>query len=525
MVSSSKSELQCQICGNILKDPVHLPCYCTICHAHLTDGSAKDGRITCVECKDTFVIKDMHSKVNRHAKLILETEGHLSPEEKAAKSQIQKLLNEFQQLYDQLQQEQSAFEVSSYDHFAEVKRQIDLQREELKEKIDEIYLAMVKKVELHEEFYKQKLDETRCFKEFNSDKEAKNFEDEFRKVDLTIQSVQQLQTKYEANIIALSENLTTLQFVSKQMKKCSFVANTAFDISSFGALNLRTLDRFLVSCSEDKTIKMWDFATKECIRTLEGHTDNINCIDMLENGQLVSGSEDKLIKVWDLGNGFCLNTIPNRFIAFRLKVLSGNRVACGSLKKIQVWDLNTKTCIQTLVGHKYAIQCLISLPDETLASCSEDKTIKLWDLNESTCVQTFNGHTDIVFSLLLLKDGNLASGSQDKTVKIWKRDTGECIKTLQGHTNTVYALESTDTFDLISCSGDKSIKIWNISSGECIRSMLGHTDIVFRIRVYSNDLLVSGSSDTSIKLWDLSTGQCTHTLNGHQELVTSLCFI
>ena len=94
MINSSKSEYQCQVCSKILKDPIHLPCHCTICNAHLTDGTAKDGHITCVECKDTFVVKDMDSKVNRWAKRILESEGHLSPEEKAAKSELQKLLNE-----------------------------------------------------------------------------------------------------------------------------------------------------------------------------------------------------------------------------------------------------------------------------------------------------------------------------------------------------------------------------------------------------------------------------------------------
>ena len=93
MTNVSKSDLKCQLCSKILKDPVNLPCYCTICHAHLTDGSAKDGRITCVECKDTFVVKDIQLKVNKHAKFILDNEAHLSPEEKAAKSETQKLLN------------------------------------------------------------------------------------------------------------------------------------------------------------------------------------------------------------------------------------------------------------------------------------------------------------------------------------------------------------------------------------------------------------------------------------------------
>ena len=525
MINSSKSEYQCQVCSKILKDPIHLPCHCTICHAHLTDGTAKDGRITCVECKDTFVVKDMDSKVNRWAKRILESEGHLSPEEKAAKSELQKLLNEFQQLYNKLQQEHAIFEVGSHDHFAEIKRQIDLQREELKEKIDEIYFDMISKVEQHEAFYKQKMNETRCFQEFNAEKETETFEEEFRKVDLTIQRVQQLKSKYEANVKAAQDNMDKLQFMGKQMKKSTFMAKKDFDISSFGALDLMNLNRYLASSSFDKTIKLWDLETSECIRTLEGHTDKIQCMDVLENGHLISGSYDKSLKVWNPNDGVCLKTIAVSNSVIRLKVLSGNRVACGSYEKIYIWDLNTDTCIQTLVGHTDSVQCIISLSDDHLASCSQDNTIKTWNLNDSTCVKTFHGHTDQFYSLLLLKNGHLASGSADKSIKIWEKASSECFKTLQGHTEGICALESTDTFDLISCSGDKSIRIWNTANGDCIRTLLGHTDEVFRIRVYSSGLLVSGSCDNSIKLWDLSSGQCTHTLDGHQNAVNSLCFI
>ena len=210
-----------------------MPCHCTICHIHLTDGSVKDGLIECEPCGGKFVVKDIQLKENKYAKFILEADGHLSPEEKKVKSEIQKLLNQLQQHYDQLQKEQIAFELGSHDYFAEIKRQIDIQREELKEKIDTIYLAMISQVEKHETFYNQKLEENRCFKEFNVDRETKNFEDEFRKMDLTIERMNQVQTNYEVDVKALQNKMTNLQFVSNQMKKCSFVAKTDFDTSSF----------------------------------------------------------------------------------------------------------------------------------------------------------------------------------------------------------------------------------------------------------------------------------------------------
>ena len=104
--------------------------------------------------------------------------------------------------------------------------------------------------------------------------------------------MQQLKSEYEANVKAVQDNMDKLQLVSQQMKKCSFVAKADLDTTSFGSLNLRNLNRYLASSSNDKTIKLWDLETKECIRTLEGHTNNIKCMDVLENGHLISGSDD-----------------------------------------------------------------------------------------------------------------------------------------------------------------------------------------------------------------------------------------
>ena len=523
MVNFSKLDLLCIICKNVLKDPVYLPCHCTICHAHLK--LAKDGLIACETCGDEFVVNNIECKVNKIAKKALDAELHLSFEEKGLKKDIHELMLSLQQLHEQLNQEQNKFELKSHENFAEIKRKIDIQREKLKEKIDEISLAMIRKVEEHEAFYKLKLDDSRRIKAFNLNMEKESLDDVFRQMDLKIERVQQLKTENEANIKDLQSRLEFLKSISQQTEKCCFVSNTDFGVASFGALNLRSLTNFLVSCSRDNSIKMWDIETRECIRTLEGHSDEIKCIDVLENGFLISSSYDKSLKIWNPSDGACLKTIDVSGSIYCMQVLSGDRVACGSGAEITIWNLNDGTCIQTLKGHTQYIQCLMVLPDETIVSGSKDNTIKFWNLSENTCINTLNGHTDWVFCLLLLKDGHLASGSEDTTIKIWKRENGECIKTLQGHTDCVRALESTDTFDLISCSDDKSIIIWNVNSGECIRTLLCHNEAARRIRIYSNDMLASGSLDNSIQLWDLASGQCTHTLDGHQDWINGLCFI
>jgi WD40 repeat protein len=56
-----------------------------------------------------------------------------------------------------------------------------------------------------------------------------------------------------------------------------------------------------VSASQDSTIKVWKAKNYELIKTLEGHTDIISHAVFSPNNQyIVSCSHDKTLKVWDV---------------------------------------------------------------------------------------------------------------------------------------------------------------------------------------------------------------------------------
>ncbi|GAB1213652.1 hypothetical protein ATERTT37_002802 [Aspergillus terreus] len=56
---------------------------------------------------------------------------------------------------------------------------------------------------------------------------------------------------------------------------------------------------YLLTTSDDKTVKVWDYTTKALIATLEGHTSNVSfaCYHP-ELPVIISGSEDGTIKIW-----------------------------------------------------------------------------------------------------------------------------------------------------------------------------------------------------------------------------------
>ncbi|CAN6654675.1 coatomer subunit beta' [Trichomonascus vanleenenianus] len=57
---------------------------------------------------------------------------------------------------------------------------------------------------------------------------------------------------------------------------------------------------YIITTSDDRTIRVWDYQTKSCVATLEGHQHNVSfAVFHPELPIIISGSEDSTIKIWN----------------------------------------------------------------------------------------------------------------------------------------------------------------------------------------------------------------------------------
>ena len=67
---------------------------------------------------------------------------------------------------------------------------------------------------------------------------------------------------------------------------------------------------YIATGSRDKTIRIWDTSTSQCLKILTGHDNWITALVFHPSGKyLLSASDDKTVKVWDLAQGRCTKTI------------------------------------------------------------------------------------------------------------------------------------------------------------------------------------------------------------------------
>ncbi len=134
-----KTNLTCSYCSKIYKDLIELPCDDCICREHLTEQEdiVQQNKIKCAKCQRAFEVKNADLfKSNKSLKQLVDDKSYLSWKNPFVNSLVS--LREFIK-------HKSIVETQVFDHFQEIRFQIDERREEMKKKIDDIALTMIDK--------------------------------------------------------------------------------------------------------------------------------------------------------------------------------------------------------------------------------------------------------------------------------------------------------------------------------------------------------------------------------------------
>jgi F-box and WD-40 domain protein 1/11 len=199
----------------------------------------------------------------------------------------------------------------------------------------------------------------------------------------------------------------------------------------------------IVSGGSDCNVILWKFSTGRMIKRLDkAHSESVLNL-RFDDTFLVTCSKDKSIKVWNRKELLPTDDVyptstkkspalfPSYIIDMQYQVEN---------QHLHFKPLPPHTLIMTLEGHAAAVNA-IQILDGQIVSASGDRTVKAWDLRTGECVRTFTGHSKGIACVQF--DGRrIVSGSSDETVRIFDRASGAEIALLHGHSNLVRTVQA-----------------------------------------------------------------------------------
>jgi len=290
--------------------------------------------------------------------------------------------------------------------------------------------------------------------------------------------------------------------------------------------------RWIISGSNDLTIRVWEVSTGRCIRTFRGHTHSVRGVYLTPNGaRLLSLSGNNGLRLWDT-QLLCSPKKPLRVPMLLSRVVSTEE----TVRTRNVFEDYLKSAKDAAAEEKY---------DETLQWIREmrklegfetyRKSFSPWKLagrfsvkSESIgawCSQTYDGDGGEVRAAALSDDARLiVSGGWDGRIRLWHAPTGRCLREFNGHSDWVRSIALTpDDRKVVSAGWDKTIRVWDVSTGECLHVLTGHTKQIESVRLaFDGRIAVSAGWDGFVRLWNLTEGVPVRSIETHEGRINDV---
>nr|POE63159.1 putative u3 small nucleolar rna-associated protein 13 [Quercus suber] len=332
---------------------------------------------------------------------------------------------------------------------------------------------------------------------------------------------------------------------------------------------------WLATGAKDNVAKLWrldpDNDGYTCHATFTGHAESIGAVSLPSNAPpigskeynsplehppkfLITGSQDKTVKRWDISAQG--GKAPRAAYTRKAHEKDINAIATSHLtpplfasasqdRTAKIWDVEAGEAIGVLRGHKRGVWSVAFAPNNMPAltqgegggasssrgmvvTGSGDKTVRIWSLADYSCLRTFEGHANSVLKVIWLppprekgrfkRGAQVASAAGDGLVKVWDAQTGECAATLDNHIDRVWALAVKPEPILSSAEQQKLSR----SNTQEVDGVHEEDDS----RTEPSLELVSGSADSTLTFWRdttastalAATTQATARVEQDQEL-------
>ena len=286
----------------------------------------------------------------------------------------------------------------------------------------------------------------------------------------------------------------------------------------------------MVTASRDLSLIIWDTFSHKQLQVLHAcHKDWINTCSFSDTtpDYLITGSNDLTLKLWDLKSGITKTTFKGHTSSINSVAFSQGCVVSAAFDgSVKVWT-HKGIEITTLYCHKQRVNaCFINVPGKKEEASSEWADI-VSELEEEESKP----------SRVKLDEISVVTASDDGTVGVWKPFLPNLLTSLIGHSDRVLSVATTLNNAIVSSSLDGTIQLWtpalNLSLKDTVSGHTGPITSSSCVHV-SQDLtyFVTGGRDGYVIVWsvkstdgDMPQLEKLYQVKDSEKAVSSVCFV
>jgi len=314
----------------------------------------------------------------------------------------------------------------------------------------------------------------------------------------------------------------------------------------------------LASGCQNGSIHLWSVGTGMCVRVISGHKHWVNSVSFSPtNSQyLISASEDHTVKQWGIhgsqigstheGDSVAFSPDGTHFVSWRYIARiqdfesgavvtecqvpgrkiecccfspSGELMAASAGSTIYVWNITGSDphLFKILVGHHVEIHTLAF--SSSLISVSRDRSVKFWQIGTPsanpvtvTTMSTPPTPASIVSVSLQARNGIALSSDLDGVVKTWDILTGLCKASFQtpARGNTYRDAQLIEDRLILVWLVEEKIYIWDNETDSCLKAV--DASEVDGLRISGDGSMVFYQAGKYIQSWSMQTWETVATV-------------
>lgn len=274
-----------------------------------------------------------------------------------------------------------------------------------------------------------------------------------------------ISTMYADDLVICGHEDGKVSLWNYDKKQAKFELSMILDDHADAVKSIARYKSYIISASNDKTIKIWDSKTGKLLNILTGHTGYVWSIFVVGD-ILVSGGWDGKVILWNLKNF-------QKIKAYELPKLSVTGIFAFSSDEIYLTTLEgfvAKLNKDKVTKLKISEQTLWSV-DSNYSGTSNPSQVRIyvagWDGRvyvldrELRNIGQFKGHNSTIFKIMYF-NGKLFTAGTDNLIKVWKmvNDKPENIGSYSNFRQSILSVAISKTLGkLITTDGKGLISI------------------------------------------------------------------